>query len=98
MLDSCSANSLSLKYLSSLNPYALLLSTLILLLMPSTFAVEKRQSYHASIPVLRAMSVAAILTSLGTLLSLACSTHEYNSFSAASFVGCIQILLMASFM
>ena len=38
--QSCSAYSLSLKYLSSLNPYAVLFITFILLLMPSTLPVD----------------------------------------------------------
>lgn len=49
--QSCSANSLSSKYRSSLNPYAVLFNTLILLLIPSTLPVEIWQSYQASIPV-----------------------------------------------
>ena len=49
--QSCSANSLSSKYCSSLNPYAVLFNTLILLLIPSTLPVEIWQSYQASIPV-----------------------------------------------
>ena len=40
MLQSCSAYSLSLKYLSSLKPYALRFITFILLFIPSTLAVE----------------------------------------------------------
>ena len=50
--QSCSAYSLSLKYRSSLNPYALRFITFILLLIPSTLPVEIWQSYHASIPLL----------------------------------------------
>lgn len=40
MRQSCSAYSLSLKYLSSLKPYALRFITFILLFIPSTLAVE----------------------------------------------------------
>ena len=40
MRQSCSAYSLSLKYLSSLKPYALRFITFILLFSPSTLAVE----------------------------------------------------------
>ena len=40
MRQSCSAYSLSLKYLSSLKPYAVRFITFILLFIPSTLAVE----------------------------------------------------------
>ena len=40
MRQSCSAYSLNSKYRSSLNPYAALFKTFILLLIPSTFPVD----------------------------------------------------------
>ena len=69
MRQSCRAYSLSSKYRSSLNPYAVLFITFILLLIPSTFPVDIWQSYHARIPVRCAIIVAAIFISCGTLLS-----------------------------
>ena len=97
MRQSCSAYSLSSKYRSSLNPYAVLFITFILLLIPSTFPVDIWQSYHASIPVRWAMMVAAIFISCGTLLSWACFTQSSNMFSASSLFTCVQTSLSCSF-
>ncbi len=52
MRQSCRAYSQRVKYRSSLNPYALRFITFILLLIPSTFPVEIRESYHACMPLL----------------------------------------------
>ena len=71
--------------------------TFILLLMPSTFLVDIWQSYHASMPVLCAVTVAAIFTNCGTLLSRACFTQSDMTLSASSLLTCIQTSLSCSF-
>ena len=98
MWQSCSAYSLSSKYRSSLNPYAVLFMTFILLLMPSTFPVDIWQSYHASMPVLCAITVVAIFifTNCGTLLSWACFTQSSITISALFLLTCVQISLSCS--
>ena len=97
MRQSCSAYSLSSKYRSSLNPYAVLFITFILLLIPSTLPVDIWQSYHARIPVRCAIIVAAIFISCGTLLSLACLTQSSNTLSASFLFTCVPISLSCSF-
>lgn len=71
--------------------------TFILLFIPSTFAVDILQSYHARIPLLWAAIVFAIFIILGSLLSFACLIQSSRTIPAYYLVISCYILFRLSF-